>query len=392
MKLSKSLTALAVVALCLSLLAMHCLQLHHENESLRSQYAKLLKDYEALSLDHARLKSDYEALLSRYAGLQESYRELKLNFSKLVRDYEALSSRFSDLQADYERLSRQHFLLQDSYSKLKDRYSSLEKSYEALSNEYSSLKSAYARLEMKLNELTNQCVKLNETLTYVIRATNSYCLIKEAMPRVLNSDSIRATASAVLSAGVSKSDFWGSMQRIYSYVTSNVEYVHDVEMLVWQVSLIVKLDGKAYVSEVECYEAWNYVQAPGLTLRIGQGDCEDQAILVYAMAKYYMREVCGVDYALYLMYVEFYSGSAHMAVLLPVQGGRACIIDPAGRYLTSQYGRIASRPALEELQRYSSHWAREGGVKYVELWDVKLDGSVFVVAKGTIEEVARALS
>ena len=316
-----------------------------------------MRDYTALSLDHARLKSDYEFL----------------------------SSRFSDLQADYEKLSNQ-------YSLLRDKYLSLEKSYEVHNNEHSSLKSKHADLEMRYSKLIGQCIRLNKTVVDMIRTTNSYCLLKDAMPRVLNSDAVKSTASAVLSAGVSKYDFWGSMQRICDYVTSNVEYVYDVEMPVWQVSSIVELDSKVYVNEVKCYEVWNYVQAPELTLRIRQGDCEDQAILVYAMAKYYMREVYGVDYALYLMCVEFYSGSAHMAVLMPVQGGRVCIIDPAGRYLTSQYGRITSRPALEELQRYSNYWAGQGGVRYVELWDVKLDGSFFVVAKGTVEEVARALS
>ena len=364
MKLGRSLVALVVMAACLSILTAYCVQLYRDNEVLRSRYAELLRSHTALSLDHARLRSDYEAL----------------------------SSRFSDLQADYRRLSDQYSLLQDSYSKLEDRYSSLEKSYKALVSEHSFLKSEYASLEARYNRLVDQCVKLNETVNHVIRVANSYGLTEEAIPRVLNGDAIKATATAVMSAGVSETDFWDSMQRIYSYVISNVEYVRDVEIPVWWVSSIVEIDGLTYVCEVKYCDLRNYVQTPELTLEIKQGDCEDQAILVYAMAKYYMREVCEVDYALYLMYVEFYSESAHMAVLLSVQGGRVCIIDPAGRYLTSQYGRIASRPALEELQRYSSYWASHGGVKYVELWDVKLDGSIFVVAKGAIEEVAQALS
>jgi len=41
--------------------------------------------------------------------------------------------------------------------------------------------------------------------------------------------------------------------------------------------------------------------------------------LIYAMIKYYMREVYGVEYALYLAYVELGSGSGHMATLMPVQ-------------------------------------------------------------------------
>ena len=352
MRLTRASVASIVMLVCMTFLVAHIFQLH--------------RDYEALSLDYSKLRDDYEAL----------------------------SSRFSNLSAEYERLSSQHSLLREDYSKLRDEYSSLEKRYSSLVNEYSSLLSRYADLESRCNLLVDACSKLNETVAYVIRVVNSFGLLRDAMPRVLNSDAVRATISAVLGAGVSISDFWGSMQRIYNYVVSNVKYVHDVEMPVWYVSSTIRLNGQTYVHEVRYHNVWSYVQNPELTLRIGQGDCEDQAILVYAMAKCYMREVCGVDYALYLMYVEFHGGGAHMAVLLPVQGGRVCIMDPAGRYLTSEYGRIASRPALEELQRYSNYWywARVGGIKYLELWDVGPEGSVSVVAKGTIEEVARALS
>lgn len=87
-------------------------------------------------------------------------------------------------------------------------------SYNSLNKEYSSLRLSYANLESRYNELAAQCVRLNETLTYVVDTTNSYSLAKEAMPKVLNNDAVRATASAVFSAGVSKSDFWGSIQKI----------------------------------------------------------------------------------------------------------------------------------------------------------------------------------
>jgi len=122
--------------------------------------------------------------------------------------------------------------------------------------------------------LLDLCAKLNETVAYVIRVVNSFGLLKDAMPRVLNSDAVRATISAVLRAGVSKSDFWSLMQRIFEYVVSNVEYVHDVEVPVWYVSSTMALGDGVYVCGVECVNLQNYVQAPELTLSIGQGDCE----------------------------------------------------------------------------------------------------------------------
>jgi hypothetical protein len=204
---------------------------------------------------------------------------------------------------------------------------------------------------------------------------NSYGLAKEAMPRVLNSYAVSATSSAVYDAGASKSDLWGSIEKIYSYIASSIKYVQDIEMPIWYVSETIKLNDRIYIYSVKYYNRWDYIQTPELTLKIRQGDCDDQAVLAYAMIKYYMRSVYGTDYALYMAYVAFSGGGAHMAVVMPVQGGNICIIDPAGHYLTSTwYGRITSRPALEELQRYSNHWASEGGIRYMELWSIGLVG------------------
>jgi hypothetical protein len=87
-------------------------------------------------------------------------------------------------------------------------------SYNSLNKEYSSLRLTYANLESRYNELAAQCVRLNETLTYVVDTTNSYSLAKEAMPKVLNNDAVRATASAVFSAG-SPSRTSGALYRRY---------------------------------------------------------------------------------------------------------------------------------------------------------------------------------
>ncbi len=41
----------------------------------------------------------------------------------------------------------------------------------------------------------------------------------------------------------------------------------------------------------------NYVQDPLFTAKHREGDCEDQAILVYAMIKYYQIYIYGKEYA-----------------------------------------------------------------------------------------------
>ncbi len=63
------------------------------------------------------------------------------------------------------------------------------------------------------------------------------------------------------------------------------------------------------------------------------------------MIKYYKKYVYGTEYSLYLAHIEFSYDTAHLAVILPVQGGDVCIIDPAGNYLTSSWYTIDSKPA-----------------------------------------------
>ena len=47
---------------------------------------------------------------------------------------------------------------------------------------------------------------------------------------------------------------------------------------------------------------------------------------------------------------------AHLAVMLSVERGQLCVIDPAGKHLISRWGSIVSKEALSELQSYSNNW------------------------------------
>ncbi|MEM4924767.1 MAG: hypothetical protein QXE70_10425, partial [Ignisphaera sp.] len=120
----------------------------------------------------------------------------------------------------------------------------------------------------------------------------------------------------------------------------------------------------------------------------------DQAVLAYAMIKYYFIFVHGKEYDLLIAGIEMGDGSRHLAVFLPVQGGKLTIIDPAGSYLTSTLlGSITHRPAYEELMRYSSHWSSHGGVKKIDLYRVDVrTGRYYLVVSGDINTVAIYLS
>jgi len=72
----------------------------------------------------------------------------------------------------------------------------------------------------------------------------------------------------------------------------------------------------------------------------------------------------GKRYYVWVLYVEFVKGNetvGHLAVALPVIGGKITILDPAGKYYTSTFlGSITAKDVATELQNYFSYWALSG--------------------------------
>ncbi|MEM2704521.1 MAG: transglutaminase-like domain-containing protein [Candidatus Bathyarchaeia archaeon] len=316
------------------------------------------------------------------------YREMLSTLSsenhRLKREYSELNSSYLDLQNNYRSLLEDYYSLQNNYRTLQSDYHSLQSSYYKLQEEYEALSMEYDIMLKNYGILNNSVFK-------VFKELKSYVYITEAFPRVLNNIAVNKTADAVKASFVSRSNFWQSIQNIYNYITRNINYASDVEMPYIVVSSFLHWkSGEAYASYIDIATYQNYVQTPELTLRIKQGDCDDQAILAYAMIEYYMKYVYGTEYVLYLAYVEFSKGTAHLAVFLPVQGGKICIIDPAGNYLTSYLWTVTSKPAFQELQTYSNYWTRDAGsITHITLYQVNVtDGSYTMIASGTIDQVA----
>jgi len=220
----------------------------------------------------------------------------------------------------------------------------------------------------------------------------SYAFAPDAFPRVLNDEAVKRTRDAVLSATSGSSDEWDAYQGIYRYVTDNIKYAYDIEMPYISDYQIRTYGGHDYVTGFldDIVNIQNYVQSPDLTLRLKSGDCEDQTVLVYAMMKYYTGYMAGTDRSVDAAYIRFSDGSGHMAIAVPVEGGKICIIDTTGGYLTSSGGKITSKPALQELQSYSDFWAPQyGPITYMALYRVNTtDGSYTTVASGSLAAVA----
>ncbi|MEM2529151.1 MAG: zinc-ribbon domain-containing protein [Ignisphaera sp.] len=328
-----------------------------------------------------------------YVNLQE----ITGKYEILRNDYSKLKSNYNTLKTSYEKLKSDYNNLDNTYQRLKSDYSSLEVSYEKLKSDYNALQYSYQQLRLNYEYALQNYGSLSNKVSKLYNSFKLYH-IPEAFKRCLNDEEIRKVASVV--SQISNPNYsWDTYERIYNYIVSNIKYARDIDMLyVTEIGRIL-LDSNYYVVDFTIGSTSDYTQPPSLTLKIKQGDCEDQAILAYAMIKYYYRYIHGREYNLYIAEVVFNDGSAHAAVILPVMGGKVCIIDPAGNYLTSTFDswtwtrRIASKDAVSELQAYSNHWFSNRGIKSITLYDINVsDGSYWIVASGSLSEIASFLS
>ena len=303
-----------------------------------------------------------------YISLQDAHQQ-----------YNILQSNYSALKSNYNELS-------NSYSSLKSDYNKLSQDYQSLQLQYSSLQSNYYTLSSYYKGLSQNVLSLNDLLL-------SYAFLPQAFSRTLNEEAVNEVSSTVYSVTGGSTSSWEGYQEIFNYIVSNVKYVNDIDMPYISSYSHVNIDRFDYVISFETSTVRNYVQTPKLTLEIKQGDCEDQAILAYAMMKYYLKHIIGNEYVLYIALIDFSDGQAHVAVFLPVQGGQVCIIDPAGSYLTETvWGTITSKPAQQELQAYNI-WLSHGSISRITLYDVSvIDGSYKVVAEGDLNQIIAFLS
>jgi hypothetical protein len=377
-------------------LHLNCAALKEENEKLSERCAlltdeklRLAEALENLNRTLLALSENYSSLREQYKALNESYTALKSDHALMSEQYKALNGSYATLSERYAELAQNHELLERNYTELRLKYEVLEKERDYLASRSSSLARENALLKAENELLTKTCSKLNETLTKALEAANSYSTFTTSLPRVLSDKEIEALYPTINALGLS-ADLWSSVKSIYDYVTATIKYADDVALPRFQIVMTIKVGDKTYVYEVDCDEVQECVQAPTLTLKLKRGDCEDQSILAHALLQAYARKFFGKDLTIYQALVFFKSGSAHACAILNAGDGRICIVDPAGHYLTSDGVRATARPALGELENYSEHWSSQGGVNYLELWSV-VGGRAVLVAKGSIEDVARAL-
>lgn len=136
-------------------------------------------------------------------------------------------------------------------------------------------------------------------------------------------------------------EFWWDVKAMYNWVVNNIEY---------------RSDGLYPVLPYEPFGElgfWNEMwQLPNETLSLRKGDCEDMAILLCSMIRCY----AGMQY--YVEAIVIYSSIVgHVAVQIPVENYKLVILDPAGKYYSSDmWGNIAFNSIEEEINNWLNYW------------------------------------
>jgi len=336
----------------------------------------------------------YYVMNTRYDTLQGSYNSLLTNYGAVESQNAALRGAALDLEGQYRSLSSIYDSLNASHLVLQSLYDSLNESCSNLQSSYWALQSLYGELDADYRAAMAGYTALNASTTALFALCRSYYSLPGSFERTLDENAVQTVTNATASATSGASSNWDAYQRVYNYIRSNVEYAYDQSIPRPTSIEYTNIGNEVYVSAYSLYMYGDIIQAPSYTLSQGQGDCDDQAILAYAMIKNYMVNY-DTEYNLYIMQMDFESSSVgHVAVLLPVQGGKCCIIDPAGAYLTNSWGSIADKAASTELNAYSSYWAPQyGAISHINLYQVSVtDGSYTLFASGSISDVAAALA
>jgi len=251
-----------------------------------------------------------------------------------------LYGKYSIISSDYENLKAQHNSLQSSYDTLNADYTSLQSQHNALQQQYDNLRSEYTSLQSSYNALVSRY----DQMRYQINLRSQhYDITKFITP---DDPSVQQIANQITGGWSDPSDwneFWSDVKAMYNWVANrnNIEYRHDGLFPILPVSLSGSI---SYASEI-----WQF---PNETLNIRKGDCEDMAILLCSMIRYYHGE----RYWTECVWITGSNG-AHVGVQLPVSGGKLVLLDPSGQYYTSDiWGNITPTDISTEINNWLNYW------------------------------------
>ena len=134
-------------------------------------------------------------------------------------------------------------------------------------------------------------------------------------------------------------EVWNDISSIYHWVKTCIRYEND------SLPLLTQGINQSSQSPVDI---WQY---PSQTLVLGQGDCEDQALLLTSLLLNYSNE----SYYFECLLLQSSLGIGHVTPYIPIKGDLLTIVDPATGYYTtseSEKSTLSSRSIKQEIANY----------------------------------------
>ena len=301
-------------------------------------------------------------------------------------EYSTISNEYRSLFEDYNTIVQDKKSLEAIVNSLHSEKASLQENLLELSQQLVLATGNNTELSLEVELLKEYLIDLNGVLYHLNASLNDYSVIPQAYSRVINSDTLDKIGDTVEVVTAGSSNPLEAYRDIYNYVTSTIDYVNDIEFPYIRGYSYVDVYDFDILQDITVSTIRNYVQTPDFTLEYGQGDCDDQAVLAYAMIGYYHRSQ-STDTKFYLASLSFNDGSGHLTIFASsVQG--LLIVDPSGLHFTTHSEQDAFRDTPLELSYYNTKWLANEGIAEIILHSVSVfDGSISLTYSGDLASV-----
>ena len=287
------------------LLVFSCFQYH----MLSSEYASLYSRCHDLKNEYEKLRGEYQETVSRLKEVSEENSKLRENYSRLVEDYEDLRLRYEDLQEKYHDLM----------------------------SRYSEVKVSLPRIKEGLEEISDRILTPSDKIPE---------MLKQARPRMVREVVYGELGLRPETPSSTKA------KKILEWIMLNLQYLDD--------------DFHQYLIDGRVASLQDFLSLPNETLARRGGDCEDLAVLTYAM----LKSILGDGEQVYIVQICS-GGRCHVGVIYRV-GDEVMVLDPAGSYVTD------ARISLEMSVRK--------GLREYKVWlsplMIGLEGKKFLIKNG----------
>jgi len=291
-----------------------------------------MQSIESISRELAEARSAISSLEASVSSLGNRLQNITLVYSERIAE---LRSRLGALNSDVERLGEEVRELwrgvrsnSINISLAQERISVLERRYESLSSSLANISMEVARLELSLANVSSRLSELSNVVRGELSLYRSeiefvdqwhfalddrnYSFVQHLLSRVWREPIVQRI---VASRGI-----WGDLlqrsMQVMIYIESSLAYCHD------PYEYVPTLRGVLY---------WNdLILTPNATISRGCGDCEDLAILAYALLR--ASEPSGDSEKLFLLAIRWPKGPGH-AALLAISRKYVVIVDPAGDWI-----------------------------------------------------------